>query len=238
MTKESLTVGVVGGMGPEATVEFMRRVIAETPADDDADHIRLLVDNNPKVPSRIAAILENSGDDPGKVLAAMARGLEAAGADFLVVPCNTAHYYLPIIRDAVGIRVLDAIELTADYLKANMEHIKKVGMLISPAAQRVAIFDQQFCDHGLSTLYPDVPDQAIILSVIQSIKAGNISASVLAAYQSIAQRLVDAGADVLLIACTELSTLPRPDVNVAIVDTLEVMVIETIATATGGSSSH
>lgn len=94
-------VGVLGGMGPEATVELMQRVIRATPARDDADHVRMIVDNNPKVPSRIAALIERRGDDPAPVIADMARGLEAAGADFLVIACNTAHHYLPTIRAAV-----------------------------------------------------------------------------------------------------------------------------------------
>src|ERR1700723_4357749 len=87
-------VGIIGGMGPEATVDLMRRVIAATPARDDADHIHLLVDNNPKVPSRIAALIDGTGCDPAPALCEMAKGLEAQGADFLVIPCNTAHYYL------------------------------------------------------------------------------------------------------------------------------------------------
>ena len=78
------TVGVIGGMGPEATVDFLRRLVARTPARDDADHLRVLVDNNPKIPSRIAALIEGTGEDPTPVLCDMARGLQAQGADFLV----------------------------------------------------------------------------------------------------------------------------------------------------------
>ncbi|HEY1837589.1 MAG TPA: aspartate/glutamate racemase family protein, partial [Rhizomicrobium sp.] len=78
-------VGVIGGMGPEATVDFLSRVLRATPATDDADHIRVLVDNNPKIPSRIAALIEGGGEDPLPALIAMARGLESQGADFLVM---------------------------------------------------------------------------------------------------------------------------------------------------------
>src|SRR5579863_8958181 len=99
-------VGVIGGMGPEATVDFMHRLIAATPARDDADHLHILVDNNPKIPSRIAALIDGTGEDPTPVLRAMARGLEAQGADFLVIPCNTAHHYLPAIAESVRIPLL------------------------------------------------------------------------------------------------------------------------------------
>ena len=104
-------IGLLGGMGPMATVELMRRVVAATPARDDADHIRMIVDNNPKVPSRIAALIEGTGADPAPVLAAMARGLAIAGADVLAIPCMTAHAYLPAIRAAVAVPVIDMIEV-------------------------------------------------------------------------------------------------------------------------------
>ena len=87
-------VGVIGGMGPEATVDLMQRVICATPAKDDADHIHLLVDNNPKVPSRIASLVEEHVESPVPVLVQMAQHLERAGADLLTVSCNTAHPYL------------------------------------------------------------------------------------------------------------------------------------------------
>ena len=93
--KQGKIVGILGGMGPEATVELMRRVIELTPANDDCDHIRMLVDNNPKVPSRIKALLEGNKESPLPVLIDMALGLEKSGADFLVMPCHTAHAYYP-----------------------------------------------------------------------------------------------------------------------------------------------
>jgi len=108
------SVGVIGGMGPEATVDLMRRVIKATPAHDDSDHIRMIVDNNPTVPSRIKAVIEGIGESPAPILVQMGSKLEAYGADFLVIPCNTAHYYLNDIRSAVSIPVIDMIELTVD----------------------------------------------------------------------------------------------------------------------------
>ena len=111
-------IGVIGGMGPEATVDFVHRLVARTPARDDADHLHVLVDNNPKIPSRIAALIEGTGEDPTPVLCSMARGLEAQGADFLVMPCNTAHYYLPAIARSVGIPMLDMVQLSIQKLAA------------------------------------------------------------------------------------------------------------------------
>ena len=104
-------VGVIGGMGPEATVDFMARVLAFTDGSEDQDHARMLVDNNPKVPSRQLALLDD-GENPGPVMADMARGLETAGAEFIVMPCNTAHAYAAAIRDAVSIPLVSIVDLT------------------------------------------------------------------------------------------------------------------------------
>lgn len=111
-SERSLTVGVLGGMGPEATVDFMARVLAATPASVDQQHIRMLVDHNPCIPDRHAAIA-GTGPDIGPGLAAMAQGLEAAGADFLVMVCNTAHAYNDAIRDAIHIPYTVALARSA-----------------------------------------------------------------------------------------------------------------------------
>ena len=108
-------VGILGGMGPEATVLLMQKVIAATPARDDADHIPLIVDQNPQVPSRIRHLIEGVGDDPGPVLAAMARRLQQAGALALAMPCNTAHHYAPAIRAATSVPLIDMVALSVSH---------------------------------------------------------------------------------------------------------------------------
>ncbi|UYV36493.1 aspartate/glutamate racemase family protein [Rhodobacteraceae bacterium D3-12] len=110
----SKTIGVLGGMGPEATILMMSRLLAATPASDDADHIPLLVDSNTQVPSRIAHLIEKTGEDPTPALVAMAQRLAAGGAAFLAMPCNTAHSYYPAIAGSVQVPVLNMVELTAD----------------------------------------------------------------------------------------------------------------------------
>ncbi|MBD3766209.1 MAG: aspartate/glutamate racemase family protein, partial [Rhodobacterales bacterium] len=107
-------VGILGGMGPEATVLLMQKVIAAVPARDDADHVPLLVDQNPQVPSRIRHLIDGTGESPAPALVAMARRLTAAGAQALAMPCNTAHHYAPAIRAAVDLPFLDMVALSAD----------------------------------------------------------------------------------------------------------------------------
>ena len=120
-------VGIIGGLGPEATVDLMRRVIQATPAGDDQDHIRMIVDCNPKVPSRMKAILEGTGENPAPDLVTMAKDLAAWGADFLVIACNTAHLYFDRIQEAVPIPVLNMIDFTVDHLVTKNPAIRKAG---------------------------------------------------------------------------------------------------------------
>src|SRR5699024_9246278 len=188
-------VGVLGGMGPEATLELMRRVLETTPAADDADHIRMLVDNNPKVPSRIKALLEGGGADPAPILARMARGLETAGADLLVMPCNTAHHYWPAIAAAVTIPVWHLVDLTLEHVRAHVPQAgATVGLLASPALRRIALYEPWCERHGLQLAYPQ--EEETLLTIIRAVKRGIHTDREVEQLNTIGRRLVDtAGAD-------------------------------------------
>ena len=228
--KNEKVIGVIGGMGPEATVDFMHRLVARTPARDDADHLHVLVDNNPKIPSRIAALIKGTGEDPAPVLCDMAKGLQAQGADFLVMPCNTAHYYLPAIARSVTIPVLDMVELAIQKLAKP----QRVGMLASPAVRKVGLYQARMEQAGLQALFPEAQDEQALLGIIKAVKAGRLDDNHREAYSKIAGKLLDAGADALLVACTEFSVIgPPAGVAAPVVDALDVLVESTIATARG-----
>jgi aspartate racemase len=225
-------VGVIGGMGPEATVDFMHRLVARTPARDDADHLHVLVDNNPKIPSRIAALIEGTGEDPTPVLCDMAKGLQAQGADFLVMPCNTAHYYLPAIARSVSIPVLDMVQLAIQKLAA--ASASRVGVLASPAVRRVGLYKARMEQAGLQVLFPEPQDEQILFEIIKAVKAGRLDDSHRRDYGKVAGNLLAAGADTLLVACTEFSVIgPPAGASAPVTDALDVLVEATIATARG-----
>ncbi len=102
MTRQEKIIGILGGMGPAATLALYERIIALTPAQCDQDHLRVIIDSNPKIPDRTAAILGN-GESPLPAMAESAKTLERAGADFIVIPCNTAHYWLDELQKEVAI---------------------------------------------------------------------------------------------------------------------------------------
>lgn len=218
-------VGVLGGMGPEATVLFMRRVIERTDVADDQDHVPLLVDNNPQVPSRVKAIVEGTGEDPAPVLVAMARRLEAAGAEALAMPCNTAHHFASTIAAAVGIPFLDMVALSARHMAGL--GARRVGMLASPAVRITGIFERPFAEQGMTPLYCD--DDAAMLAAIRAVKVRDY-APARRALAAAAADLERAGADALLVACSEFSIITEAARNVLpLADTIDVLAGEVIA---------
>ncbi|MGQ7249123.1 aspartate/glutamate racemase family protein [Halomonas sp. V046] len=231
-TADHPMVGVLGGMGPDATVAFMQKVIEVTPGEDDIDHVHLLVDNNPKVPSRIRALIDGDGESPAPAIAAMARRLERAGCDFLVMPCNTAHYYWPDAQQAVGIPVWHIVERTLDRVAAEMPNAK-VGMLCSPALRKIGLYEGFVEARGLTLVYPDDEDR--VLEVIRAVKRGAGRApDTHAAFCDAARDVRAAGADVLVLACTELSVIRDAlDDSVPIVDTVQVLAEDVVAAVTG-----
>ncbi|WP_048305897.1 aspartate/glutamate racemase family protein [Halomonas sp. PR-M31] len=225
-------VGVIGGMGPDATVEFMQRVINATPARDDSDHIHLLVDNNPKVPSRIKALIEGDGENPGPTIAAMAQRLENAGARFLAMPCNTAHYYWDYAQEAVAIPVLNMIQLTLSAVHTAAPGAR-IGMLASPALRKIGLYERYADDVGLTLMYPQ--DEDALLEVIRAVKRGERRhAATLDGFNRAADDLDRQGADVLVLACTELSVI-QSDLNTAVPvhDSLQILAEEVVRAVEG-----
>jgi aspartate racemase len=203
--KEPGIAGLIGGMGPEATVDLMRRVIRATPAEDDADHVHMIVDNNPRVPSRIRALIEGDGESPVPCLREMARRLETHGAHFLAIPCNSAHAYFDEIASAVSIPVLHMIRLTVEAVADECPGLRFVGVLASSAVLTTGLYEEAFRRAGVEVLYPRESLQGRIMQAIREIKAGGLGAAGEEAILEAARDLQERGAGALVVACTELS---------------------------------
>lgn len=219
-------VGILGGMGPEATILLMRKVLAAVAAQDDADHVPLIVHQNPAVPSRIAHLIERTGTDPTPVLRDMARTLEAAGAAALAMPCNTAHAYAGAIRGATTLPFLDMIEATADRLAEG--GARRIGMLASPATRLATVFEAPFAARGLVPVFPE-PDDAV-LALIRAVKRGERPETLAPALARIAEGLLTE-ADTLCVACTELSLVVPSLPELPLTDSLDVLVEEIVGFA-------
>lgn len=228
-------VGILGGMGPQATILLMQKVLASVLADDDAGHIPLIVDQNTQVPSRIRHLVEGHGEDPGPVLATMAKGLVAAGAEALAMPCNTAHHYADAIRSAVDVPFLNMVDLSVIKAAGLAGLDGKVGILASPAVRKTGLFEASFAKFGVQPVYPR--DETAMLAAIRRIKASGPGPQAESQLLSASNELLDQGASVQMIACTEFSLLAKavaPDVTAF--DTLDVLVaaIKEFAQSRGG----
>lgn len=221
-------VGILGGMGPQATILLMQKVLDAVRADDDADHIPLIVDQNPQVPSRIRHLIEGQGEDPGPVLADMARRLVAGGAQALAMPCNTAHHYAPMVRAATDVEFLDMVQASVDHAAGLRPEGGRVGILASPAVRKVGLFNGPLAARGLSAVY--ATGDADLLAAIRQIKAQGPRPEARAALMQASAELVARGAGVQMIACTEFSLIPDAVApRVSAFDTLDRLVGEIVA---------
>ena len=224
-----LTAGVLGGMGPDATVDFMAKVIAATSAETDQDHARMLVDHNPKVPNRQAALLGN-GENPGPVLAAMAKGLQEAGADFLVMPCNTAHAFARDSRAAVSIPLVSIIDVTVDACRDT----GAVGVLATDGCLNTGIYQDALREANIECVLPDADETAELMRLIWAIKAGDRGEAIALDMQGVGNALVARGARAIIAGCTEIPLVLTEDLlDVPLVSSTDVLAEATAAIAHG-----
>jgi aspartate racemase len=224
-----LTAGVLGGMGPDATVDFMAKVIAATSAENDQDHARMLVDHNPKVPNRQAALL-GDGEDPGPALAAMARGLQDAGAGFLVMPCNTAHAFADEIQAAVSIPLVSIIDVTVDACRDK----GAVGVLATDGCLQTAIYQDALAQADIDCVLPNTGEIQELMRLISAIKAGERSEAVALRMRDVANAQVAKGARAIIAGCTEIPLVLTEDLlDVPLVSSTDVLAEITAAIASG-----
>jgi len=233
MAVEDKVVGIIGGMGPDATVDFMSRVLRATPATTDQEHVRMLVENNPRIPSRQLA-MRGEGEDPGPTIAAIAARLEAAGADFLVMPCNLAHAWQGDIEAATGIPFVSIVAASVQSALDRSDDDGAVGLMTTPGCFTAGLYQQALRAAGRSVTTQTQDELAATMSLVEQIKAGDQSDEVGSALRALANKLVDRGAKVLIAACTEFPlVLDESMFDVAFVSSTDVLAKKTVAIALG-----
>lgn len=202
-------IGILGGMGPEATLDCFGKIIRNTPARLDRDHLRVIIDSNPTVPDRILAIT-GGGESPVPAIVAGCRVLEKAGADFIIIPCVSAHIFLDEIRAQSDLPILSIFDAVADAIIRDHPDINRVGLLATTGTIKGGLFQQRLARDGITTVVPDDAVQSKITAAIADIKMvqplrnrSEITADLVAAAQSLILRKPDS-VQAIVAGCTEI----------------------------------
>ena len=194
-------IGIIGGMGPLATADLFKKIVLNTKAEKDQDHIRVVVDNNTNIPDRTKAILHR-GQDPVPELTRSAKALEKMGADLLIMPCNTAHYFHGKVQESVDIPVLHMIEITCSALKN--AGVKKAGLLATDGTVQSGIYQSVFETSGIELIMPDADGQKAVMDMIYSGVKASVWNYDTADVKKAMESLFENGAETLILGCTEL----------------------------------
>lgn len=215
------TLGVLGGMGPLATIHLLETIVHMTPATSDQDHVPTVVINDPRIPDRTAAILE-AGPSPVPQLRDRARRLERADADLLAMPCNSAHHFLADVRAATSVPVLDMVGATVETVAD--AGASTVGLLATSGAIDAGLYQDPLGRRDVDVVTPT--DEDPIMDAIYAIKRGDLASPAKRA-QHVADDLLAAGADIVIIGCTELSIVMEE--SSVLVDPLRVLADQCVA---------
>ena len=218
-----LVVGVIGGLGPEATLDFFSKVLTHSKALKDQDHIHLVIENNPKTPNRNDAIA-GKGPSPGPALAGMAQALDRAGADFIVMACNTAHAFETEIRSATQKPFVSLIDEVVNEVRLKHPHVLRVGLLAAQGCLDTKIYDSAFARHGIEVVSPEQGSQLRFMELLYRIKSGDRGSEVRSSMRQIGEELLVKGAEILIAGCTEVPlVLQSGDNTHALIDSTDVL---------------
>jgi aspartate racemase len=231
--KQEKIPGVLGGMGPEATVDFMSRLIRMNPAATDQDHLRLLIDHNPQVPNRHAAI---AGKDlsVGPLLASMAAGLQHAGADFLVMTCNSAHAFQTEIEQAVSIPFLSMIDMVLEDFKDQYPGVEKVGVMAADGCLDAQLYQRVLAVIDCVSILWNPVERQQFMNDVYRIKSGVADQPVRDSLLELGESLHRRGAEVLIAGCTEIPLIIEPDdFTIPLLSSTDILVRHTVDYALG-----
>jgi aspartate racemase len=224
-------LGVLGGLGPQATVYFSDMIVRYTEASRDQEHIPMIILNDTEIPDRTAFILGTSEESPLPKMISDAKLLEEAGCSMIVIPCNTAHFFYDEVEKNVSIPIINIIDETVRYCVESTPWIKTIGLLATDGTVKSGAYKKYTDKYNLELITPDDEDRQKLMNIIYNqVKAGH-SADILE-FSRIISNMKRRGADVVVLGCTELSIINREygltERDPEIIDSMEVLVIRSI----------
>ena len=214
-------LGILGGLGPMATVYFYEMLIRHTKAACDQDHIDIVINSRATTPDRTSYIIGKSSENPLQIMVEDSKRLKEYGVTLLAIPCNTAHYFYDMLTDAIDIPFLNIMEETAAYLES--KGVKKAGVLATEGTVTSKTYHRYLEEHGISCIVPDEENQKLINDIIYNdIKTGKPAD--IEKFQKAANSLFEKGAEKIILGCTELSLIKKAQgLDARFVDSLEVL---------------
>lgn len=206
-------VGVVGGVGPAATADFVAKIVRNTAAGRDQEHVKLVVEQNPQIPDRTEHLI-GDGADPTIALYSTCKKLEAADADIIAIPCNTAHAFVDRIQPYLSIPVVNMLDATVEHIRRHHPGRRRVGLLATSGTVRSGVYHDAATKADLELLVPDDEHQALVMSAIygpKGAKAGFTQGECVAELRRALASLARRGAEVIVLGCTELPLLVQED---------------------------
>lgn len=226
-------VGIIGGMGPLATIDLMQKITFFTSAIKDQDHIHIIADSDSQIPDRTSAIL-GKGSDPLPLMIQSAQRLQNAGADFLVIACNTAHFFYEKVQMSVQIPIVHMPRETALFINENK--YKKVGLLATDGTVLTKIYQNNCYFYGTNVIVPNKSMQERVMEGIYAIKAGNLVLGF--EYLTLAtETLYQQGAEAIIAGCTEIPLVLKSTEKISVIDPTEI-VARTIIKIVNESNKH
>jgi len=229
--RQEKIVGIVGGMGPESTIDLMTKIFAATPAVIEQDHLHLIVDSNPKTPDRTKFILDQ-GESPVPTICQGIKRVIDAGADFIMIPCNTAHAFIEELKAASSVPLLDMLELTAEFALRRYGPGAKLGLLATRGTILSGAYEIVLRDRGLETIVPSVPNQEELMQAIygpHGIKLGYLKDNAVIV-ERLGRELIDKGAQAVICGCTEVG-LVLDKCDFPVIDPLTILAAEAVRIA-------
>jgi aspartate racemase len=225
------TIGILGGMGPEATEYLFGLIIKNTKVEIDQNHIPVIIYSNPKVPPRTDAIL-GTGPSPTPNLVEGIIVLKQAGADFMVIPCVTAHYFISEALKEVQIPFISLLDESLKWAQAHIPALKKVGLVSSTGTLISGLFHDTYKKAGIEVFGPTDEEQERVMDAIfgeKGIKAGFTSGYAKETIVNTARILAGRGAEAIIAGCTEVPlVLEEEDIPVPLIEPLKIVAIASI----------
>jgi aspartate racemase len=233
-------IGVVGGVGPAATVDFMDKVVRLTRAERDQDHIKMIVEHNPQIPDRTRNLI-GDGPDPTIPLYSACRKLEAEGADMIAIPCNTAHAFVERIQRHLSIPIVHMLYETVGYIQRRFPDRRSVGLLATSGTVGSRVYHEILEGAGLRVVAPDATRQDLVMRAIygeRGVKAGYTDGLCREDLLQALENVVRQRAEVVILGCTELPLiLPQNDslevegTTIALLDPTEILAAKCVELA-------